>query len=256
MAYLDDPRLLVIEDRLRIVKNIVPVMSSKGGVGKTLIASLMALISAENGLRTGLFDLDITDPSAHIVLGIDPSKTQPIEEKGVIPPKIHGIEFMTVTYYSQENPIPLRGFEVDNVIRELLAITRWGELDILFIDTPPGLSDESLDVLTYFRNPKPIVVTTPSPLSIRSVEKLLTVLIEQGIDLLGIIENMVLTETSSNIYDLCRKFNVRYIGKIPYDPSIDSVLGNINSIKNTLFYRNLKEIFKQIEKMLIYDESI
>ena len=251
MTYTDDPRLLVIEDRLKSVRSIVPVMSSKGGVGKTLIASLLALISVENGLRTGLLDLDITDPSTHIVLGIDPSKIQPVEEKGVIPPKIHGIEFMTITYYSQENPIPLRGFEVDNVIRELLAITRWGELNILFIDTPPGLSDESLDVLTYFRNPKPIVVTTPSPLSIRSVEKLLTVLIEQGIDILGIIENMVLAETSSNIYSLCRKFDVRYIGKISYDPSIDGVLGDIASIKNTLFYKDLKEVFKQIEKALI-----
>ncbi len=251
MTYTDDPRLLVIEDRLKSVRSIVPVMSSKGGVGKTLVASLLALISVENGLRTGLLDLDITDPSTHIVLGIDPSKIQPVEEKGVIPPKIHGIEFMTITYYSQENPIPLRGFEVDNVIRELLAITRWGELNILFIDTPPGLSDESLDVLTYFRNPKPIVVTTPSPLSIRSVEKLLTVLIEQEIDILGIIENMVLAETSSNIYSLCRKFDVRYIGKISYDPSIDSVLGDIASIKNTLFYKDLKEVFKQIEKALI-----
>ncbi|RLG84758.1 MAG: ATP-binding protein [Thermoprotei archaeon] len=256
MTYSDDPRLLVIENRLRRVKNIVPIMSSKGGVGKTLIATLMALLSAENGLRTGLFDLDITDPSAHIVLGIDPSKIQPIEEKGVIPPKIHGIKFMTVTYYSQENPIPLRGFEIDNVIRELLAITQWGELDILFIDTPPGLSDESLDVLTYLRNPKPIVVTTPSPLSMKSIEKLLTVLIEQGIDLLGIVENMVLTKTNNNIYSLCKKFNVKYIGRIPYDPEIDKAIGDINSIRNTLFYKYLKEIFKQIKEKLIYDESI
>ena len=255
MAYLDDPRLLVIENRLRKVKNIIPVMSSKGGVGKTLIASLIALISAENGLRTGLFDLDITDPSAHIVLGIDPSKIQPIEEKGIIPPEIHGIKFMTVTYYSQENPIPLRGFEVDNVIRELLAITRWGELDILFIDTPPGLSDESLDVLAYFRNPKPLVVTTSSPLSIKSVEKLLTLLIEQDINILGIIENMVLRE-NDDISNLCRRYNIRYLGKIAYDPYIDNVLGDINSIKNTQFYRDLRKTFDLIRKMLIQHESV
>lgn len=249
MAHPNDLRLLVIKNRLRNVKNIVPVMSSKGGVGKTLVASLLALISVENGLKTGLLDLDITDPSAHIVFGIDPSKVRPIEEKGIIPPRIHGIEFMTITYYSQENPVPLRGFEVDNVVRELLAITRWGELDVLFIDTPPGLSDESLDVLTYLKNPKPIIITTPSPLSVKSVEKLLIILTEQGLDIIGIIENMVLKEVSG-VSSLCNKYGIKYLGKILYDLEIDSALGDINSIKNTLFYQSLREIFNLIKEKL------
>jgi len=250
MSFKDDPRLMVIGDRLRSVRNIVPIMSSKGGVGKTLVASLLALVSVENGLRTGLLDLDVTNPTTHIVLGIDPSKVKPIEEKGIIPPSIHGIRFMTIAYYSLENPVPLRGYEIDDVIREILAITQWGGLDILFIDTPPGLSDESLDVLTYFTNPRPLIVSTPSPLSIRSVERLLTLLVEQGINILGVVENMVVRVTG-HIRDLCRRYGVKYLGQIPYDPGVDIAIGNIEDLRNTKFYKHLMESFNILRTMLI-----
>ncbi len=226
-------------------------MSSKGGVGKTLIASALSLASAEKGYRVGLLDLDITNPSAHIVFSVEPGSIEPIEEKGVEPPVVAGVKFMTIAYYSGENPLPLRGQEIDNAIREILAITRWGELDLLFIDTPPGLSDEVLDVLSYFREPKPLIVATPSPLAIRAVERLIALLRDSGVHVLGVIENMAVA-SESRIAKLCREKGVNYLGTIPFDPNVDAVLGSIEGLKRTSFYRSCARLLEKIvEKLMI-----
>jgi len=239
-----DFRLAVINRRFASIKEILPVMSSKGGVGKTLISTVLALVLKDCGYNAGLLDLDITNPSAHTALGVSINEL-PEEERGVKPLMVDGIEFMSVSFYTKDNPLPLRGWEIDNVIRELLAITIWSELDYLIIDTPPGLSDEALDVISYFRSPKPLVVVTPSPLAINSVRRLLQLLNDlSGLRILGIVENMA-NKASRSIKELADAFRTKYLGNVPIDPIIDEVIGDTNRLRNTILYAKLKEIARK-----------
>ena len=130
-------RTSVIERRLKNINRIIAVASGKGGVGKSLVASTLALNLAKKGHKVGLLDLDLYGPSSHIILGV--KDVFPKEEKGNIPPKIHGINFMSIIYFTEDKPSPFRGIDISNIIIELLAITQWGKLDYLIIDMPQEL---------------------------------------------------------------------------------------------------------------------
>ncbi|MBC8498885.1 P-loop NTPase, partial [Candidatus Bathyarchaeota archaeon] len=137
-----DPRLDIIARRLENVEKIIAVSSGKGGVGKSVVASALAIRLKEQGQNVGLLDLDFTSPSSHVILGIE--GLYPEEEYGIIPPMAHGLRYMSITFYSQDKPAPLRGADTSNVTIELLAITRWGNLDYLIVDMPPEIGDATL----------------------------------------------------------------------------------------------------------------
>jgi len=240
-----DPRLLVISKRLEGVKAVVPVMSPKGGVGKTLIASSLALAFVERGRKVGLLDLDVTNASSHIVLGVKLDELKPLEEKGVVPPLVNGVKFMTICYYSSGNPLPLRGKDVDEAIKEMLATVIWNQLDLLLIDTPPGISDEVLDIVSYVSEPRPLIVTTPSRLSIASIEKLLKMLTESRVKAIGVVENMVITEEGTT-KDLAGKYGVEVIGRIPYDPFIERSIGDVRILKSTSFFSKVMSLADKV----------
>ncbi len=242
-----DPRLAVIGRRLARVARVVPVMSSKGGVGKTLMSCLLALALSERGARVGLLDLDVTNPTAHVVLGADLSKF-PEEDRGVVPPLVGGVKFMSVAYYSGENPLPLRGWEIDNVVREVLAVTIWGDLDFLVIDTPPGIGDEVLDVLSYFPKHEPLVVATPSPLTIASVRRLLKLLTEivKG-ELIRVVENMARSD-SSVIADLAKEFHVKFLGRVCFDEGVDKAVGDVDALRKSRMYKDVSTVAKKLLK--------
>jgi ATP-binding protein involved in chromosome partitioning len=155
-----DPRLEVIDKRLENVKTLVPVSGVKGGIGKSLVASTLALTLSEMGYRVGLMDLDFSGPSTHIILGI--SGVYPEEERGIVPPDVHGIKFLSIIYYAGDNPSPLRGVDISNAMIELLAITQWGSLDFLIVDMPPGIGDIILDTIRLMKRAEFLIVTTPS----------------------------------------------------------------------------------------------
>ncbi|MFZ1039199.1 MAG: P-loop NTPase, partial [Candidatus Bathyarchaeia archaeon] len=105
-----DPRVSIIDERMRDIRKVIAVSSGKGGVGKSLIASILGLTLAKKGYKVGLFDLDFTSPSTHIILSIE--GVRPKEDKGIIPPKVHGLEYMSIVYYSRDQATPLRGADV------------------------------------------------------------------------------------------------------------------------------------------------
>ncbi|HII85661.1 TPA: ATP-binding protein, partial [Candidatus Bathyarchaeota archaeon] len=140
-----DPRISVIGDRLGGIGRIIAVSSGKGGVGKSFVATTVALALARKGYRVGLFDLDFTSPSTHIILGA--GEVEPKEDKGLLPPVVNGLEYMSLIYYSGGQAAPLRGEDTSNALIELLAVTRWGKLDYLVIDMPPGIGDAVLDLI-------------------------------------------------------------------------------------------------------------
>jgi ATP-binding protein involved in chromosome partitioning len=238
-----EPRTSVIEKRLENIKRIIAVASGKGGVGKSLIASSLALHLAHKGCKVGLLDLDLYGPSSHIILGV--KKEFPTEDKGIIPPLVHGISFMSIVYFTEEKPSPFRGIDISNIILELLAITQWGSLDFLIIDMPPGIGDETLDVIRFMKTSEFLVVTTPSKVAMGAVSKLLKILIELKKPVLGVIENM--TMTASSFIELeAKKLKVRYLGKIHFDESLEDAIGNADHLVGTQAMKNLTEILQKI----------
>ncbi|MEM3577308.1 MAG: P-loop NTPase [Candidatus Bathyarchaeia archaeon] len=238
-----DPRISVINERLKSVRNIIAVSSGKGGVGKSLTASMFALALAKKGYKTGLFDLDFTSPSTHVILGIEDVK--PKEEKGIIPPQVHGIAYMSIIYYSGEHAAPLRGADVSNALIELLAITRWGELDFLIIDMPPGIGDATLDVIRLIKPIKFLIVTTPSQLAFETVIKLAKLLKDLKVQVLGVIENMKMSN-SDFIRQETKSLGLPYLGEIGFDAKIEDAIGNVNELLLSNFARKIDGIASKI----------
>ncbi len=240
-----DPREIAINARLEKVKRIIPVVSGKGGVGKSLVSTTLALALAEKGYQVGLLDLDFHGASDHVILGFEP-KEFPEEDRGVVPHTVHGIKFMTIAYYTEDKPTPLRGKEISDALIELLTITRWDELDYLVIDMPPGLGDQLLDVLRFLKRGEFLVVATPSKLALNVVRKLVQLLIEEKHRVLGIVENLKLHSEQLNdekdVEALAKEFGIPYLGGIAFYPDLDARIGNVHELMKTEFAEKIREI--------------
>lgn len=239
-----EPRPSVIQTRLKDVNRVIAVASGKGGVGKSMVASTLALTLAKQGKKVGLLDLDLYGPSSHLILGFSPDGF-PDEEHGIIPQEIKSIKFMSLVYFSEDKPGAFRGDDVTNIILELLAITRWDDLDYLILDLPPGIGDETLDVISYIPQTKFLVVTTPSKVAFGAVEKLLKILIEGKLPLLGVVENMA-RDSSEYISKEASKLNVDYIGSLSYDANIEDAIGKPIKLLETTFAKDLLKASKKL----------
>jgi ATP-binding protein involved in chromosome partitioning len=236
---LVDPRTSVISERLRRIGRIIAVSSGKGGVGKSLVATTLALALARKGCRVGLFDLDFTSPSTHVILGA--RNARPKEEKGIVPPVVKGLEYMSLVYYSGDNAAPLRGADVSNALIELLAVTRWSELDFLVIDMPPGIGDAVLDLIRLVRNIEFLIVTTPSQLAFETVKKLVRLLQDLKVPIIGVVENMKM-DSAESIQRQTEKLGTAFLGEIPYDPKVEGAIGDETKLLNTALGRKIREI--------------
>lgn len=239
-----DPRNSIIEKRLNNIKRIISVASGKGGVGKSLVASTLALSLSSKGYKVGLLDLDLYGPSSHIILGLEKYKF-PEEEKGIIPPDVNGIKFMSIVYFTEDKPASFRGVDITNVIIEILAITQWGKLDYLIIDMPPGLGEETLDIIRLVKKNEFLIVTTPSKVSMSAVGKLLYILKELNLPIIGIIENMKISD-SNYIKNSVTEMKIRYLGFISFDKNLEESIGKPNKLQKTDFIADLKNIINKI----------
>ncbi len=239
-----DPRPAVINKRLKNVKNVIVVASGKGGVGKSLISTSLAIAFSKKGYKVGLLDLDMYGPTDHLILGWNGE--QPHEEMGILPPEINGISFMSTVFYVGDNPLPIRGNEITDAIIEILTITRWEEKDFLIIDMPPGIGDEVLDVMRFFKDKKFIVVTTPSMLSWEAVKRLIKLLKELDVNILGIIENM--KEDNTDLVKIeVSKLGINYLGEIRRDSNLEKHVTNIDKLVETSFFKEIEKIASKIE---------
>src|SRR3990170_3630290 len=236
---MTDPRISIINQRLARITRIIAVSSGKGGVGKSLIATILALTLAKKGCRVGLFDLDFTSPSTHLILGVKDAK--PREEKGLIPPVVHGLEYMSLVYYTHDQAAPLRGADTSNALIELLAVTLWSELDYLVIDMPPGIGDAVLDLIRLVPRIEFLVVTTSSQLAFETVKKLVALLLDLKVPVVGILENMKMTE-SRDVQRQTEALGARFLGEVPFDPNLEGAIGKVDKLLNTVFGRKIKEI--------------
>jgi len=236
---LVDPRTSVISERLKRIGRIIAVSSGKGGVGKSLVATTLALTLARKGCKVGLFDLDFTSPSTHIILGV--RDAQPKEEKGIVPPVVKGLEYMSLVYYSGDHATPLRGADVSNALIELLSVTRWSELDFLVIDMPPGIGDAVLDLIRLVTNIEFLIVTTPSLLAFETVKKLVNLLQDLKVPIVGVVENMKMNRAKS-IRQQTEKLGLKFLAEIPYDLKIEEAIGDETKLLDTVLAQRIKEM--------------
>jgi len=218
-----DPRIGVIARRLDGVRRIIAVTGGKGGIGKSLIASTLALTLSEQGRSAGLLDFDVTGPCGHVILGVD--REFPKEDFGLRPPSIHGVPFMSIAYFTRAEPAPLRGADVSNALIELLTITRWGELEFLVIDMPPGLGDTTLDVVRLLPRAEYLVVATASQVVVETVRRTLRLLTRLESRILGCVDNMH-PGKSDAVEQLSGEIGVPFLGTVPFDDQIESAVGD------------------------------
>jgi ATP-binding protein involved in chromosome partitioning len=237
---LIDPRTSVINQRLAGTGRIVAVSSGKGGVGKSMVATALALSLAKEGCRVGLFDLDFTGPSTHIILGV-PSSVRPKEEKGLVPPTFEGLKYMSLVYFVGDNPAPLRGADVSNALIELLSVTQWGTLDFLVIDMPPGIGDAILDLIMLVKRLEFLIVTTPSLLAFETVKKQVSLLCELKKPLIGLVENMKLNK-ATDIAVKTEELGIKYLGTVPFDIEIEETIGNKSKLLDSAFSQKIQKI--------------
>jgi ATP-binding protein involved in chromosome partitioning len=241
-----DPRINIINKRLENIKRIIAVSGGKGGIGKSQTAAALALYLTSQNYRVGLLDLDFCGPSSHVILGIE--GVYPEEDMGIIPPLAKGIRFMSITFYSAGQPAPLRGGEISNAIIELLAITRWGELDFLIIDMPPGTGDPTLDVIRLMERVEFLLVTTPSRVAQEVTKKELSVLRELHIPVIGVLENMKIKKDTPT-RAVFAGLQVSFLGSIDFDEDLEDALGNTDKLLATGFVKQLGHILAHSQIM-------
>ena len=221
-----DPREAGIQRQLVGVRRIIAFCSAKGGVGKSFCAVGAGLALARAGRTVGLLDLDLAAASAHLFLGAD--MRLPEEDRGILPLLVvPGLALMSAAAFTRERPLALRGSEVSDAILELLCVTRWGTRDALLIDMPPGIGEEILDLARLLPRLECLVVSTPSVVSLRVVERLLAALERMRVPVIGMLANMTRGDGDGyGVRRMAERRAVPFAGEIPHDPGVESALGD------------------------------
>jgi len=219
--------------RLRDVHAIVAVVSGKGGVGKSSVTANLAGAFARTGARVGVLDADLNGPSMATMLGVR-GRTLVVGAAGVEPPLgALGIRVMSMDLLLADDATPLtwqaptqaeaytwRGAMEANALREFLADTAWGALDVLFIDLPPGTDRLATVVGLLPALAGTVVVTIPSDVSRLVVRKSITVAQGLKAPVLGVIDNMAGMFPGPGGEALAREAGVPFLGSVPFDPAL------------------------------------
>ncbi|MFN4133620.1 MAG: P-loop NTPase [Candidatus Hadarchaeales archaeon] len=240
-----DPRPAAAERMLSGVKRILCVGSGKGGVGKSIVTSLTALLMKKRGIGVGLLDLDLHGPSLSTILGEDRLTVR--EERGLLPQKVAGIPLMSILPFVENNPSFLRGQDVSNAVLELLSVTRWGSLDFLLVDMPPGGGDEIMDIARFIKRAKFLLVSTPSKVTLPTMERMARALMVLGVKIAGIVENMN-SEKYSPSKHLAERLGVRFLGALPFDAELEGAIGKPEKLLRTAAAAELEKIIGRLAK--------
>ncbi len=224
---------------LKGVKNIIAIVSGKGGVGKSTVASNFALALAAGGAKVGLMDADIYGPSQHIMFGLRgerPLMKDDGDGKGLIVPiEKFGIKIMSIgLLIDEKQAVVWRGPMVSSAIRQFVTEVDWGELDYLVIDMPPGTGDIHLTIVQTVPVTGVIVVTTPQLVSLADARKGVAMFgqAQLKVPVIGLVENMSYftpAELPDNKYyifgkdggkNLADEFDIPFLGQIPIVQSI------------------------------------
>lgn len=244
------------------VKNIIAVVSGKGGVGKSTISANLALALAEGGASVGLMDADIYGPSVPIMFGVRGARPmmKEVDGKGMIVPlEKFGIKLMSIgLLVDEKNAVVWRGPMASSAIRQFVTDVDWGELDYLVIDLPPGTGDIHLTLMQTVPVTGAIIVTTPQNVALADAKKGIAMFGQAQINvpIIGLVENMAYftpAELPNNKYylfgkeggkKLAEEYDLSFLGQIPLvqtireggDEGIPAMVGSDEITKNA--FRN------------------
>ena len=230
-------------NRYSSVKKVIGVVSGKGGVGKSMVTSLLAVSLAHNGYKVGILDADITGPSIPKAFGIN----KPLEgnQFGTLPQKsVGGVEVVSTNLLleNETDPVIWRGPVIANLVKQFWTDVIWKDIDFLLVDMPPGTSDVPLTVFQSLPVSGIIVVTSPQDLVSMIVEKAIKMAEKMNIEVLGLVVNMsnikcpdcgkkINVFGESKIDKIAIEHNLKVLGKLPIDPELASLIdkGSIDS---------------------------
>jgi len=173
------------------IRNIIAVASGKGGVGKSTTAVNLALALAYDGAAVGLLDADIYGPSQPQMMGLSSEKPTSPDQRTMIAPEAYGLKVMSIGFLVDvEQPMVWRGPMVTQALVQLLETTRWGELDYLIVDMPPGTGDIQLTLSQRVPVSGAVIVTTPQDIALLDARKGLRMFQKVAVPVLGVVENM------------------------------------------------------------------
>ena len=213
------------------VRKVIAVASGKGGVGKSLVASMLATLAARRGLRTAILDADITGPSIPTAFGIDQSIQG--EEHSLVPAQSRGgVKVMSLNLLLEDPAAPVvwRGPIIAGVVKQFWSDVAWGDVDVLFVDMPPGTGDVPLTVFQSLPVDGVVIVTSPQQLVGLIVEKAVNMAEMMGVPVLGIVENMSVFKCpecgavhrvfgEGGVDDFANRRGIDVVCRLPIDPS-------------------------------------
>ena len=224
------------------VKKVIGVVSGKGGVGKSMVTSLLAVTMSKKGYKCGILDADITGPSIPKAFGVkdkimsNGEAMLPVYSEGGVP-----IISINLLLQNETDPVVWRGPVIANTVKQFWSDVIWGDLDYLFIDMPPGTGDVPLTVFQSLPVDAIVVVTSPQELVSMIVEKAIKMAQLMDIPVLGIVENMSYAECpdcgkkfnlfgESHLDEVAKTYGLEVLGRIPFRPAITAA-GDVGSIE-------------------------
>lgn len=217
------------------VKHVIGIVSGKGGVGKSMVTGMLAVLLNRKGYKVGIMDADITGPSIPKMFGINSrAKSTP---DGVLPAETaNGIKIMSINLLLEQPDAPVvwRGPVIGGAVKQFWSDVVWGDLDYMFIDMPPGTGDVPLTVYQSLPIDGVIIVTSPQDLVSLIVKKAYNMAVMMNIPVLGIVENMSYVKCpdcgkelhifgKSKISEICNELQLLALGQMPIDTGLASL---------------------------------
>ncbi len=247
------------------VRNIIAVSSGKGGVGKSTVAVNLAVSLAQDGARVGLMDMDVYGPNVPIMLGVSDAKPE-LDGNKLIPIEAHGVRLMSMAVLQPgDKPMIVRGPILHGLVKQFLSDVKWGELDYLIVDMPPGTGDVQLSLAQLVPVQGAVLVTTPQDVAVADVRRALRMFETVAIPVLGVVENMsyFIAPDTGNRYDifgegggkkLAAAYGVPFLGAVPLgievreggDNGVPVVVSQPNSPQARAFRHVAEEVARQV----------
>jgi len=247
------------------VRNIIAVSSGKGGVGKSTVAVNVAVSLALDGARVGLMDMDVYGPNVPIMLGASDARPE-VDVNKLIPIEAYGVRIMSMAFLQPgDKPMIVRGPILHGLVKQFLSDVKWGELDYLIVDMPPGTGDVQLSLAQLVPVQGAVLVTTPQDVAIADVRRALRMFETVAIPILGVVENMsyFIAPDTGNRYDifgegggakLASMYGVPFLGSVPLgievreggDRGVPIVVSQPDSPQAQAFRRVAEEVARQV----------
>ena len=247
------------------VRNIIAVSSGKGGVGKSTVAVNLAVSLALDGARVGLMDADVYGPNVPIMLGASDARPE-VDVNKLVPIEAYGVKVMSMALLQPgDKPMIVRGPILHGLVKQFLSDVKWGELDYLIVDMPPGTGDVQLSLAQLVPVQGAVLVTTPQEVAIVDVRRAIRMFETVAIPVLGVVENMsyFIAPDTGNRYNifgegggekLAETYHVPFLGKMPLgievreggDKGVPVVVSQPDSPQSKAFRRVAEEVARQV----------